>query len=403
MAKKTDLNTGKVAATDVTKAKQATTQGEVDQQDARTRLWQALDTTYDQAIEESGKQYDLNRGAADRAALARGMGRSSYNLATMANIDTQKAQAADRLQQQKIAEYQKGLGDIEAQEKEDQRWQEQFAYQKERDKAADTQWEKQFAYQQGRDQKGDEQWEKQFAYQQGRDTKGDEQWEKQFGYQKERDKKSDEQWQQQFGYQKERDQKGDEQWQKQFAYQQGRDQKGDEQWQKQFEAGQSQWQQQFEYQKGRDQRSDEQWQKQFDAQLDQWRQQFDYQQKSDSQKLAYSYLESILAAGGDPSAALLEQAGLSWADWQSMKQQTQAQATGGPSSGGKKPWEQLGMTQEEYEKMVRDYLSGGAGGDNIFGPWFEQAGSKVREAAKQQQTVAEKTASWLESLKSKKD
>jgi hypothetical protein len=226
------------ATGDVTKAAQATSKEDVDAQDSRTRLWQSLGTTYGQAIEESDKQYDLNKGEADRAAIARGMGRSSYNLATLANIDTQKAQAADRLRQQQIADYQKGVSELEQQEKEDEKFWEQFKYQQGRDKVADDQWKQQFVYQQGRDAKADEQWDKQ--------------------------------------------------------YEQG--------------------------------------------------------QKSSEQQVAMSFVSQILAAGGTPSDTLLQQAGLSRQDYEAMKQQ--AAATGGPSSGGKKPWEILGISQEQYERLI---------------------------------------------------
>lgn len=140
MAKKTEELTKTIvpntavpmdAGLDVTKQKQATSKKAVDNQDARTRIWQSLNTTYGKRTEESNRNYDLNRNAADRAALQRGMGRSSYNLATMANIDTEKAKAADRIQQELIADYQSRLGTLEQQEQAQKNWQAEFDFQKE--------------------------------------------------------------------------------------------------------------------------------------------------------------------------------------------------------------------------------------------------------------------------------
>lgn len=203
MAKKVD---------DVTKEKQALTNEDVNEQDSRTRLWQSLSTTYGQRTEDSNKAYDQNIAAADRAAQQRGMGRSSYNLQTMANLGKEKATAADRINQELIADYQNRLSDLEAQERQEAFQREQFEYQKERNDVADQQWQQQFGYQQERDKVGDTQWQAQFDYGKERDAKSDEQWQKQFD-------QSKDQWQQQFDYGKDRDKVSDEQWQKSFDYQ----------------------------------------------------------------------------------------------------------------------------------------------------------------------------------------
>ena len=121
-------------ATDVTAQKQAKNKKQVDNQDSRTRIWQSLSTTYNKRKEDSNQQYDLNRNAADRAALQRGMGRSSYNLQTMANIDTEKAKAADQIDKELIADYQARISDLENQERDEAFKREQFQYQKDSDK-----------------------------------------------------------------------------------------------------------------------------------------------------------------------------------------------------------------------------------------------------------------------------
>lgn len=149
--------TSAAAQTDVTKQPQAMTNEDVNNQDSRTRLWQSLKTNYDAQVEESNKAYDQNYSQAETAALKRGMGRSSYNLQTLANISTEKAKAANRLGENLIASYQSGLNTLEQQEKEDERWNQQFAYQKERDTVADRQWQQQFDAQK-------DQWKQEFEY-----------------------------------------------------------------------------------------------------------------------------------------------------------------------------------------------------------------------------------------------
>lgn len=147
----------KKAATDPTSQPQATTQADVDSQDAKTRAWQSLETAYGQRIDESNKAYEQNKIAADMAALQRGMGRSSYALQTAANIDQQKATAADRIRGEMIADYQNRASQIDQQELENQRYEQQWAYQQERDKVSDKQWKLQFDAQQ-------EQFKQQFEY-----------------------------------------------------------------------------------------------------------------------------------------------------------------------------------------------------------------------------------------------
>ena len=132
-AQQTDVPVS-AATNDVTAQKQAKSKKQVDAQDSRTRIWQSLSTTYNKRKEDSNQQYDLNRNAADRAALQRGMGRSSYNLATMANIDTEKARAADQIDKELIADYQSRINDLDAQERDEAFKREQFQYQKDADK-----------------------------------------------------------------------------------------------------------------------------------------------------------------------------------------------------------------------------------------------------------------------------
>ena len=135
-------NTVPAASTDIdpTIQRQATTQGDVDAQDTRTRLWQSLGYTYGNQIRESDKSYDQAIAEADRQALSRGMQRSSYNNQTLANLANQKIEAQNNIRAGQIAEYQKGIGDLEQQEEEKRRWEIQQAFN-----------ERQFDYQQKSD------------------------------------------------------------------------------------------------------------------------------------------------------------------------------------------------------------------------------------------------------------
>ena len=118
-----------MATTNVTKQKQAKTNTDVNKQDARTRLWQSFNTTYNDAIKQSNKAYQQNYVDADLQAQSRGMGRSSYNNQTLANINTEKANAANRLNSEKIAAYQQALNSLEQQEQEQANWEAQMAMQ----------------------------------------------------------------------------------------------------------------------------------------------------------------------------------------------------------------------------------------------------------------------------------
>jgi hypothetical protein len=68
----------------------------------------------------------------------------------------------------------------------------------------------------------------------------DERWDKQFGFQKDRATVGDQQWGEQFGFQKDRAGVQDNQWGQQFGFQQGRAQVGDQQWGAEFNEGKRQ-------------------------------------------------------------------------------------------------------------------------------------------------------------------
>lgn len=278
--------------TDYTNQPQATTQEDVNNQDARTRLWQSLGYSYGRQREQSDKAYDQAYSQADRQALSRGMQRSSYNAQTLANINQQKIDAQNNIYANQIADYQNRLTELEQREQEADRWERQFAENQ-------RQFDENLGFQKSESERSQVNWEKEFAA--GReDTAWNQQW------QKEQAAQAQSNWEKEYAAGRE-----DAAWNKEWQ-------------QKEADREQQNWQSQFDFSK-------EQWQ----AQQDQWKQEFDYNKMSDDQKLAYNYVVSILGQGGDPSDDLLARAGLSRADANAMK--TQAATSGGRSGNNPKP------------------------------------------------------------------
>lgn len=152
----------KLTVDDFTNQPQAMTAEDVNNQDARTRLWQSLNYSYGQQRKQSDEQYAKAQAQSWQQAFARGMQRSSYASAVAANLAKQGIDANNNIYAAQIADYQNRLGQLEQQEKEDERWERQFAADRE-----DSAWNKefqtdQFKYQKSRDAVGDQQWEKQF-------------------------------------------------------------------------------------------------------------------------------------------------------------------------------------------------------------------------------------------------
>ena len=305
-------STKKQLEEDFTKNPQATSAEDVNNQDARTRLWQSLSYTYGKQADESNKAYDKAVSEADRAALARGMGRSSYNLQTQANLLNQKVKAQNDVNSALIADYQNRIGEIEQQEKEEERWNKQFDYQKERDTVADQQWEKQFGYQKERDTVADQQWQKQYEEQLR-------QFNENMAYQRERANVSDAQWEKTYS-------ENLRQFNEQMAQQEA-----------QFKAN-------LEFQQSEAARQQANWEiqqafteKQWEAQQAQWREEFDYSKMSDRQKLIFSYIETSLQQGNAVSDELLAEAGLTRNDYNRMAEAAAAKSGyGGSYSGPKK-------------------------------------------------------------------
>lgn len=72
-----------------------------------------LDETYKKQLEQSAKNYEGTYRAADRQALGRGMQRSSYNNATLANINLQGAEAQQAIRDTQAAQ-EKNIGEQRA-------------------------------------------------------------------------------------------------------------------------------------------------------------------------------------------------------------------------------------------------------------------------------------------------
>ena len=359
----------------------AKNQQDVDELSAKDRLWDSLDYTYGQKREQSDKAYDEAIAASDRQLMSRGMQRSSYGAQTLANMQQKKIEAGNDIESQKIADYENRLAQVEQQDLENERWEKQFAA--ERD---DSMWNR--AFQQNQADRSQANWQAEFganrsdaAFNQGMQTqqfnanREDTAWnqafqQKQFAANQEQnawqrgmterqyaDSRSDTAWsqnmqQQQFAAQQEQNA-----WQRGMTERQYADSRSDTAWQQAFQREQydasradTAWQQAF---------NERQWQ----AQQDQWREQFDYNKMSAEQQLNYNWVTYALQNGKDVSDDMLAKAGLSRADFTAMKQQV----SGGGGPGKKKdPWEQLGITEEEYNRLY------GNPGSNTGGMTFEE-------------------------------
>jgi hypothetical protein len=93
------------------------------------RYSSAIAAGYDAQRKASDEQYALNRSAADRAAMSRGMGRSSYNLQTLSNIDTKKAEANQEIWRNQQADLNKFAYQLNQDMLEQERWQKEYELQ----------------------------------------------------------------------------------------------------------------------------------------------------------------------------------------------------------------------------------------------------------------------------------
>lgn len=108
------------------------------------------------------------------------------------------------------------------------------------------------------------QFEKEFGLSEAQFKEAVRQYDQNFAYQKERDAVADEQFEKQFGLSVDQFREGIRQYDQNFGYQQQRDQVADQQWAAQFAEDTRRYDQDFGYQQRRDQVQDTQWQKEFD-------------------------------------------------------------------------------------------------------------------------------------------
>ena len=298
----------------------ARNQQDVDNMSKKDRLWDSLNYSYGLKREDSDRAYDKAYSQADRQALSRGMQRSSYNAQNLANINQQKITAQNNIWDTQIADYENRLADLEQQEAEAERWERQFAANRE-----DTAWNQAFQekqYQAGRD---DAAWNQEFQAQKYKDDRADAERNWNFTQQQYADSRADTAWQQSMTEKQYADSRADTAWNQAFQTQQYNDSRAD-----------TAWQQAFQTQQYNDSRADTAWNQafqtqQFELQKEQWQKEFGFNEKTTDQKIAMEYAMSILQNGQMPSADLLARAGLSEADARSMMAQVSSGGNGGRS------------------------------------------------------------------------
>ena len=258
---------------------------DVDKMDRSQRLYDSLNYSYDKKGEKLSKQYDQAKSSADNQLLSRGMQRSSYGMQTLANIDKQKLDALDDNYNTMIADYENRLMDLEQQD------------------IANEQWERQFA-------EGQRQYDTNLAFQQKEADRAQQNtvWNQNF-QQAEADRaQANTAWQQGFNERQYADSRADNAWNQAFTEKQYADSRADTAWNQAFQTQQAQ------------------------LAADQWEREYASGQSSTDRQIALNNLYQIAAQGNDPTDALLQQAGLSRADFNAMK--AQMVASGGATSGG---------------------------------------------------------------------
>ena len=374
-----------MAKKDPTKERQAVTKEDVEQQDSATRLWQSLNQGYDVQREQADKNYAKAISQTDRAAQNRGMGRSSFNLQTQANLMKEQAKAQQDITSAQIAEYQNRLTQLEDKEKEEERWERQIGLQERQVAAAEAQneWQRHFSekqYQAGRE---DTAWSQNFQQSQADISQQNTErqfglQERQFGLQEQQFNANQEQnaWERSMSEKQFNANQEQNAWQRDMSERQFNADQEQTAWQrgmqeKQFEANQEQnaWERNFSEQQFA------QSQKQWEAQQAQWREEFDYNKMSTEQQLNYNFVTYALQNGKDVSDEMLERAGLSREDFNSMKAKV---VSGG--GGGVPAWQRLGFDN------AQDYKDAQAAGFSDPARWKQEKYIReLEETARQQQ------------------
>ena len=153
----------------------AQTKEEADEMSVRDRLWDSMNYSYGQKLEQSNASYDKAISQNDRAMLARGMQRSSLSAQTRAGLMNQKIDAEQRIESEKIADYENRLYQIERDEIEDafknkqfdegvRQFNENLDFQKYQAEAEQQRFDIQQAFQEKQWAAQQEQWKQEFDY-----------------------------------------------------------------------------------------------------------------------------------------------------------------------------------------------------------------------------------------------
>ena len=155
----------------------AQTKEEADEMSVRDRLWDSMNFSYNQKLNNSNAAYDKAISQNDRAMLARGMQRSSYGAQTRTGLMNQKIEAANNIESEKIADYENRLYQIERDEIEDAFKNKQF------DEGV-RQYNESLAFQQSEAQRAQQNFEVQQAFQEKQWAAQQDQWKKEVNYNK---------------------------------------------------------------------------------------------------------------------------------------------------------------------------------------------------------------------------
>jgi hypothetical protein len=289
---------------------------------------------------------------------------------------TEKNNARNKLGEALIADYQNRISDIERQEKEDEwrnkewdyklsrdavadeRYADELKYSRDRDTIADKRYEDELAYSRNRDTVADKRYEDELAYSRGRDTIADKRYEDELAYSRGRDTIADKRYEDELAYSRGRDDVADKRYADELAYARGRDAIAD-----------ARYADETAYSREQDALNRAFAEQQWQTQQEQWREEFNYNKMTNDQKIAFEVITAALAAGNDADDATLKRAGISRAEFNTMKQKAAATGTGGTPY-----WKSLGFASEKDYSAARKlgmnadqykaYLAGQNGGGN---------------------------------------
>ena len=234
----------------------------------------SLGRNYDRQRQESANQYAQAVSQADRRATSRGMGRSSYNMQTLANLQQAGAEAQNQLDQYQTEDANKIQAQIALQAQQLGQQMQQYASGQASDELS---WIQQQQLNDQKQQNANDQFLLQFLGTQNQNAIQNQQWQQSFDAQQAQNAVQNQQWQQTFDANQAQNAVQNQQWQQSFNAQQAQNAVQNQQWQQTFNAGQNQqaitnaqWLASFL-------NGNNQWQQSFDAQNSQWQQTFNAQ------------------------------------------------------------------------------------------------------------------------------